>query len=645
MRNGLSLFISLQLKLFIFCILFSSSNLYNQNLPKPKNSFLEPQVFFSPNDTDSLTSPYRALTNLIQSAEKNIYIVAYELNIYNLIQLLIQKQQSGIDVNIFIEADSAKVPETKFLIEQLKKNNVRVYLDKRKSGIMHNKFIIIDENKVLTGSANFSLNAFFQQFNDVVIINNSKLARKYLNQFFILVKPSYTKKKKFIRKKIEIIKTKSLVHPIIYQLAFSRQGYKVIDFYNQQLTGCKDIRFLIFAFSSKPIVEKMKDCLKKKAKVVGIFDNSFESENITKSWKTIPFQVLWKSGANVKYDNLREKIHHKTTIINGKKVITGSFNFSRNAEKNNDENMLVIQSSKIAKIYLNRFNYLWKKFPSQTLFENYILSKNRKKTKLSFRKYQLEHWKKKNKVIAKALKKQIFSGKVVLVTSGNRLEIELTDSKERITVALAGIETPNWGDHDFHQQPQASLAKEYLIMQTIQRKIYGRWINRKTTSDKIRYVGKNISAILWLNRNLNNDSINAKLLRKGLAYPVFNDTSYTKNKFWKRHLPQLKKAIKEAKKNKRFLWGSFALEFSPQEFLEIKEERILNQAILENQYSLNKFKFGVWIGNRKTLKAYPPNSPSYQEYLKDLNDEKLIFFEDYKKAKLANYFLVNEKNY
>jgi phosphatidylserine/phosphatidylglycerophosphate/cardiolipin synthase-like enzyme len=41
-------------------------------------------------------------------------------------------------------------------------------------------------------------------------------------------------------------------------------------------------------------------------------------------------------------------MHHKTIIIDDALVITGSYNFTKSAEKSNDENLLMIRSPQLA---------------------------------------------------------------------------------------------------------------------------------------------------------------------------------------------------------------------------------------------------------------------------------------------------------
>ncbi len=53
-------------------------------------------------------------------------------------------------------------------------------------------------------------------------------------------------------------------------------------------------------------------------------------------------------------------MHHKVIIIDENIVITGSFNFSQNANRSNDENVLIIESPEVAAQYLGEFEKVYK---------------------------------------------------------------------------------------------------------------------------------------------------------------------------------------------------------------------------------------------------------------------------------------------
>lgn len=52
-------------------------------------------------------------------------------------------------------------------------------------------------------------------------------------------------------------------------------------------------------------------------------------------------------------------MHHKFAVIDGQTVLTGSFNWTRSAEYDNDENLLVLSDPNLATAYHDAFQELW----------------------------------------------------------------------------------------------------------------------------------------------------------------------------------------------------------------------------------------------------------------------------------------------
>ncbi len=65
--------------------------------------------------------------------------------------------------------------------------------------------------------------------------------------------------------------------------------------------------------------------------------------------------ILIEEGIPVLIDYKRAIAHNKVMIIDGKEVITGSFNFSESAQKRNVENALLIENKDLAKKYEDNF--------------------------------------------------------------------------------------------------------------------------------------------------------------------------------------------------------------------------------------------------------------------------------------------------
>jgi phosphatidylserine/phosphatidylglycerophosphate/cardiolipin synthase-like enzyme len=61
-------------------------------------------------------------------------------------------------------------------------------------------------------------------------------------------------------------------------------------------------------------------------------------------------------GVTTYIDSRHAIAHNKIIIIDRETVITGSFNFTKAAEEKNAENLLIIKSKELAKIYIENWN-------------------------------------------------------------------------------------------------------------------------------------------------------------------------------------------------------------------------------------------------------------------------------------------------
>jgi len=73
------------------------------------------------------------------------------------------------------------------------------------------------------------------------------------------------------------------------------------------------------------------------------------------------YQMLVDANITVAMDGNPYLMHHKVAIIDGRIVITGSYNYSQSAEDRNDENLVVIDDEEIARLYEQEFQRVWSK--------------------------------------------------------------------------------------------------------------------------------------------------------------------------------------------------------------------------------------------------------------------------------------------
>jgi len=100
-----------------------------------------------------------------------------------------------------------------------------------------------------------------------------------------------------------------------------------------------------YSFTSAPIAKALLNAHKRRVKVEVILDKSKRTQNYSSA------TFLYNQGIPVKIDAQHALPHNKIMIIDGEPVVTGSFNFTKAAEENNAENLLIIHDNKLAERY------------------------------------------------------------------------------------------------------------------------------------------------------------------------------------------------------------------------------------------------------------------------------------------------------
>ncbi len=100
-----------------------------------------------------------------------------------------------------------------------------------------------------------------------------------------------------------------------------------------------------YSFTSTPIAKALLEAHKRGARVEVVLDKSQRTEKYSEA------DFLVNVGIPVRIDAQHAIAHNKVMVIDGATVITGSFNFTKNAEANNAENLLVIRSPELAAKY------------------------------------------------------------------------------------------------------------------------------------------------------------------------------------------------------------------------------------------------------------------------------------------------------
>jgi phosphatidylserine/phosphatidylglycerophosphate/cardiolipin synthase-like enzyme len=114
----------------------------------------------------------------------------------------------------------------------------------------------------------------------------------------------------------------------------------------------KSIHIMMYSFTLDSISDALILAHSKGIEILIIF----EREQISKYSEDIK---LKNAGINIRYDNNPALMHNKVMIIDNKVVLTGSFNWSSQAEEENNENLLIIIDNELAELYEKEFQKIW----------------------------------------------------------------------------------------------------------------------------------------------------------------------------------------------------------------------------------------------------------------------------------------------
>lgn len=300
---------------------------------------------------DNLAStPAEKLIERINSAQGTIHIAAFEFNLTPVAEALIAAHKRGVEVlwvtddENGIEADGE---EGHGQFAMLEKAGIEVRDDGR-GALMHNKFWIFDRQTVWTGSTNITVNGMLHNNNNVIVIESPELAEIYEREFAEMWAGEFgpTSPSTLDDQAVTVDGT-----PI--QVLFASEDKVASHLVPLIEQAQKSIRFMAFSFTHTEIGDAVLARAGAGVDVRGIF----ETRGSETEYSQLP--RLYCAHVPVRQDGNPATFHHKVFVIDDKLVITGSFNFSGNADQSNDENAVIITHSGIAAQYLQEFERRW----------------------------------------------------------------------------------------------------------------------------------------------------------------------------------------------------------------------------------------------------------------------------------------------
>lgn len=281
-----------------------------------------------------------ALRDLIQNANVTLDIAVYSITLPEVFEDLNSACARGVAVRIVTEPDSD--------LAQLLAPCVKTRYAKN-DRLMHDKFMIVDHQKVWTGSANWTEGSFYYDDNDGLLMTNQAVAHAYLAEFEQMFSEQRFGKKKRdnSREQFEVAG-----HPIeVYFSPSDQPRRRLLELINGAKTT---IELAIYSLTDNEIAEALNNALKRGVKLDALWD--FQSDEGCQFSEADDFS---KQGIGI-VEAGPGLLHHKFAIIDGEIVISGSTNWSVSGFDYNDENLVVVHSEEIAAQYHERFQKLMK---------------------------------------------------------------------------------------------------------------------------------------------------------------------------------------------------------------------------------------------------------------------------------------------
>lgn len=205
----------------------------------------------------------------------------------------------------------------------------------KSNGLMHNKFCIINESIVVTGSYN-PTNGKNQD--NIIIIESMTLAKNYLDEYFEIIQKKQEKTKH----------TQIIFNNYTLNNYFCPEDDCKLKILEEIKKAKKSIKILSFTFTDQEIGDELIRKHLDGVNVTLIYE-PFQNTQLTVMPKLTQYGIK-----NLKYvgEGLQ---HNKVFIIDYSIVITGSYNPTKAAYTKNDENIIIIRQPDIVQKYEQKF--------------------------------------------------------------------------------------------------------------------------------------------------------------------------------------------------------------------------------------------------------------------------------------------------
>lgn len=294
----------------------------------------------------------------INSAQHTIDVCMYNNSRATFVNALRNAQNRGVTVRYVAALDASNDAL------QISLNFPVIYGNS--SAIMHNKFMVIDQNDkdncwVMSGSMNWTDVNMNNDFNNILFIQDQSLAKSYTLEFAEMWGsndvPPNPSASRFGAEKRDNTAHHFVIGGHAVESYFSPSDHTGLKIENAISSSQSELLFALFSFTKNELGEAIVQEHNQNVPVRGMIENVNDVG--------CEFDYMYGSGVNVRDHTLPGQLHHKYCVIDAydtasdPTVVTGSHNWSYTAESANDENTLILHDPKVAALFKAEFEKRW----------------------------------------------------------------------------------------------------------------------------------------------------------------------------------------------------------------------------------------------------------------------------------------------
>ena len=322
------------------------------------------------------------LAEFIAGAQQSLDCAIYDLRHPAILQALIQIAQRGVRLRIAFDggkehsgglSGDPKPDGTAQAIIAAGLGSHATAVHERGRHLMHDKFLVRDGRAVWTGSANFTAGGMELQDNNCLALESPQLAAAYEAVFAGLL--TGETKQSPPEGQMATVGGVSLT-PFFAPAAGEGIEHTLIP----ALQQAKRVRVLAFLISDPGVLDALaRYANDPQGDIRGVYDPNgmrdvlrYTQQAPSNFWFTKDPRFVAAPTHAFSPAHEQDFMHNKVIVLDDRLVFTGSYNFSENAEAN-DENLLMIDSPAVAAAYTAYFDTLWEAYSRPRAMQELLL--------------------------------------------------------------------------------------------------------------------------------------------------------------------------------------------------------------------------------------------------------------------------------